>query len=55
MALIDKIKTLLQLKLKYAASAGIATAVDYGIFFSLKNLLQYSATTMPNLPLMPPG
>jgi len=44
MALIDKIKTLLQLKLKYAASAGIATAVDYGIFFSLKNLLHYSAT-----------
>lgn len=44
MPLIDKLKSLLQLKLKYAASAGIATAVDYGIFFGLKNGLHFSAT-----------
>lgn len=44
MALVDKLKTLLQLKLKYAASAGIATAIDYGIFFSLKNGFLFSAT-----------
>jgi len=44
MPLIDKLKSLLQLKLKYAASAGIATAVDYSIFFGLKNGLHFSAT-----------
>lgn len=44
MPLIDKLKSLLQLKLKYAASAGIATAVDYALFFGLKNGLQFTAT-----------
>lgn len=44
MPLIDQLKSLLQLKLKYAASAGIATAVDYAIFFGLKNALHFSAT-----------
>jgi putative flippase GtrA len=44
MPLVSKLKELLQLKLKYAASAGIATAVDYGIFFGLKNGFLFSAT-----------
>jgi putative flippase GtrA len=42
MPLVDKLKSLLQLKLKYAASAGIATAADYGLFFCLKNFLHFS-------------
>lgn len=42
MPLIDKLKSLLQLKLKYAASAGIATVADYCLFFTLKNYFHFS-------------
>lgn len=42
MALVDQLKTLLGLKLKYAASAGIATAADYAVFFSLTTYLSYT-------------
>ncbi|WP_353483815.1 GtrA family protein [Haliscomenobacter sp.] len=42
MALVDQLKTLLGLKLKYAASAGIATAVDYAVFFSLTKYLAFA-------------
>lgn len=44
MAWVDKLKSLLQLLLKYAASAGLATLVDYALFFALIEGLQFSAT-----------
>lgn len=35
----DKIKELIEKKLKYAIGGGMATAIDYGIYFSVVNTI----------------
>jgi putative flippase GtrA len=45
----NKIQELLRLKIKYAASAFVATAVDYGVFFYLSEALKFSVANAQSI------
>jgi putative flippase GtrA len=45
----NKIQELLRLKIKYAASAIVATAVDYGVFFYLSEALNFSVANAQSI------